>query len=689
MEALKKQMYFYAAWFGYFGVLTIWSSQWIKSFDGTGSLVMVLAVATIFSPMAAAFYYSWKAYKDDKSPRLGLFLGLLVVIIVTALVSAMLELSKTPTQWVNVTALADFIIMFLVFPKSTSLDKRMGDTGKDKDTNKAGSRLNPGKLLNGYLWSTPQILKNFSEQPKNTVYVDSFRYYPDTKAELGIKEPISKIEKETVVKFSPLDFTKTLLVLGGMGSGKTEFILSIANQRDQFRRQFFHDTKGDFTQKLCDPTKDIIFNPYDSRSVVWDLWTELETNETLAVAFFKSLMSAAAKKDDFWSIRSGDIIADIALDVFDDETIPKNQKWLALSNAIDDWLHDANAGDAATKKSLAETVVMVKDVCYLMAFQEHNGARRFTIKEWLETDTRLFLLNNSAYAEKLTPLFTGFIAVLGSIMLSKNDTKEDLTLMVLDEFFALKFDEVTRSNLLTQVRSKGGCLIIGAQYMPLNDKKVQQEVDSSRYAMILFQINDGETIKHVSSLFGSVEFMRTDVSISDGTSTSKGSAPSAQGAGLLVGPMLLASAFGGGKNHSSSKNVSTSMRERKEDFLTPEMLASMPQYHHITYIPTEKIVYLGYTQPADLSLKNENFVSIDSRELRRFKKADYIPSDVEIEGEENGDDQFNYWSFGDDNVEEEYLDEEEYLEDDYEEDIIDEDYEDEIQHDEEVQNEIR
>lgn len=668
---LMGQLKFYASWFGFFTVLAVWSSDTVRSIDAKGSWIPIVIIGTTLIPLIMAEYYSWKTFKDKTSPRLSLFLASILIMFTTAMISAVFTMKETPVQWVSIMLLITFIVLYVVFP--TALDKRMGDTGKDTNTANAGSRLNPKKLLNGYLWSAPQQLKNFSTRPINTVYVDNFRYYPETKTELGIKEPVTNIEKETTVKFSPLDFTKTILVLGGMGSGKTEFILSIANQRDQFPRQFFHDAKGDFTQKLYDPSADFIFNPYDSRSVVYDLWTELEHNETLAVSFFKSILSAASKKDDFWSVRSGDIISDIALDVYDDETIPKNQKWLALANAIEDWLKDANSGDGATKKSLAETVEMVKDLCYLMAFREHNGAKRFTIKEWLNTDTRLFLLNNPAYAEKLTPLFTGFIAVLSSILLSKEDTKSDFTLMVLDEFFALKFDEVTRSNLLTQVRSKGGCLMIGAQYMPLKDKAEQQQIDSSRYAMILFQINDGETIKHVSSLFGSVEFMRTDVSVSEGTSSQNRSG-SMSGDGSGIGKMVgVLGAMGGGKQRSSSKNVSTSMRERKEDFLTPDLLASMPQYHHITYVPSEKLVYLGYTEQVHLPVKNDSFQSIDSRELRRFRKGDYIASDIEIEGEENGDDQFNYWSFGDDNIEDQYLDQDEdQYEEEYDEEYIDE-----------------
>ena len=628
---------------------------------GVSGAVMLTVFIGAFVLYAFAEYFLYQAVKESTFPKAIAFAASFLAFFTVIVISEILPVDESVKETLlTVIFYALFFgwILQVILNRKPSPKGVDGDTGKDSDVSQAGSRLNPRRLLNGYLWSTPKQLKNFSTQPKNTVYIDEFRYYPDTRKALNFNS-VSKTEKETVVNFAPLDFTKTILVLGGMGSGKTEWILSIANQRDQFRRQFFHDTKGDFTQKLYDPVTDFIFNPYDSRSVVWDLWTELEANETLAVAFFKSLLSAAAKKDDFWSVRSGDIISDIALEVFDDETISNDKKWLALANKIDVWLNDAATGDGATKKSLAETVEMVKDVCYLMAFQEHSGARRFTIKEWLATDTRLFLLNNPAYAEKLTPLFTGFIAVLSSILLSKSDTKEDLTLITLDEFFALRFDEITRSNLLTQVRSKGGCLIIGAQYMPLKDKAEQQQIDSSRFAMILFQINDGETIKHVSSLFGSVEFMRTDVSVSEGTSNSAGSSSAGQAHGIgavMVLPFLL---FGSGKNKSESKNISTSERERKEDFLTPEMLASMPQYHHITYIPSEKIVYLGYTQQSNIEVKNENFISIDSRNLRRFKKGDLgqtktvdtavDTAETTIETiDEDGMEEFNFWTIKND-----------------------------------------
>lgn len=604
-----------------------------------GGAVVLAVLGVGLALTVASMYFAYKAVHGRSFPRLKILAATSIVFISIITISVLFDLNQKVVGVMSYGLFIGLMILFFILSSST-IAAMDGDIGKDKDVKKAGSRLNPRKLLGGYLWSTPQQLKNFSIQPIKTVYIDEFRYYPDTRIELGFNG-VSKLEQETVMKFSPLDFTKTILVLGGMGSGKTEWILSVATQREQFHRQLFHDTKGDFTQKLYDQNTDFIFNPYDERSVVWDIWSEMETNETLATAFFKNFMRASTKEDDFWSAKSSDVLAELALQVHDDESISKNQKWLELASVIEHWIEKVNDGSDNTKKSLSNTVEMAKDLCYLMAYRSHCGAKQFTIAEWLKTNSRLFLLNNSAYAEKLTPLFSGFTAVLTSILLSKADTKEDLTLMILDEFFALKFDEVTRSNLLTQVRSKGGCLIIGAQYMPLKDKAELQQIDSSRYAMILFQINDGETIKHITALFGNVEFMRVDVSNSDGSSSSNGQSSSASGAHGLAGALVIPlSMVSGGKNKSTSKNISTSEKERKEEFLTPELVASMPQYHHITYIPSEKIIYLGYTKQVALSVINENFKPIESKELRRFKRGDYLTKDEAIEGNE-----YNMWFF--------------------------------------------
>ena len=85
------------------------------------------------------------------------------------------------------------------------------------------SYLNPKTLLKGNKWTKFNDIKN---ELNGTVYIDNFRIVEDREKRIGK----STLEAEKIdLKFKLKDFTKTLLAIGKMGSGKTEFFLNLVN----------------------------------------------------------------------------------------------------------------------------------------------------------------------------------------------------------------------------------------------------------------------------------------------------------------------------------------------------------------------------------------------------------------------------------------------------------------------------
>jgi len=441
----------------------------------------------------------------------------------------------------------------------------------------------------GYSFSTIKSIKDFS---KPGITINNFSFYPSMEKYVKNKTLLEEA-KETTIDVPLLNFTKTFMVLGAMGSGKTEFFHSILNQ-DGFKRKIIHDIKGDFVEKWYDPKKDFIFNPYDTRGLNWDIWEELKENTALFESFIGNLMESQAEEKDFFTSSAKRLIIDFFMKVnYTKGDATSEEKWKYLNVEIENYKKEGK--DDKTKNSIYQTMELVIELFIYMAWHSKQNKKSFTIKDFLRGDGTLFLLNNSSVSTKLTPLFTGFISLFTEILLSQSDTKENLTLILLDEYISMQFEKQTRLKLLTQVRSKGGCLMLGLQYLPKHDKEHQQLLDSSSYGKLIFKLNDNETVSHIIESMGEITYVSSSKSDTSSTNNS------------------------GGIPSGGSIGKSTSYSEKNKRLLSAEHLQSMPEYSHLSIFPSSKILYLGYTQQVNLIVKNKNFDMLNQDDYYKSK----------------------------------------------------------------------
>ena len=526
-------------------------------------------------------YFSYKLHNKE-----GLFSSAFVgsFIFVIYSITTNLDHVSPLIQLTVVFAWFIFIILAIIFRfgkgNSSILDKE-----EIYSLNDISSFPNEKEQEDGYKFSTIKELKKFDSGIK----VDNFNYYPIVEKYVKNKKHLTA-SKEVSIKLNPLSFTKTFLVLGSMGSGKTEFFHSILDQ-DKFKRNIIHDVKGDFVEKWYNPQTDFIFNPYDTRGVNWDLWEELKQTPALVESFINNLMETQTEEKDFFTASAKKVIIDFFMKInyqYSDKS--SEEKWVLLNKEIEEYKKDSESNK--TKGSIYQTMDLVVELFTYMAWHSEQNKRSFTINDFLKGNGTLYLLNNSSVASKLTPLFTGFISLFTEILLSQPDTKENLTLILLDEYLSMSFEKQTRLKLLTQVRSKGGCLMLGMQYLPKQDMEHQQLLSSSAYAKLIFQINDNETINHIIDNISDITYVSTSI----GTS---------QSAGIVETGFIIQSA--------SSSNTNKSENTKK--LLSSEHLQSMPQYSHLSIIASEKVLYLGYTEMVkNLTAKNNHFEPINQND---------------------------------------------------------------------------
>ena len=112
------------------------------------------------------------------------------------------------------------------------------------------------------------------------------------------------------VQIQPIDLTRTLICLGKMGSGKTKFFENLLLQDWGYERAVIHDLKGEYVEKFYDEEKDYIFNPFDKRTAIWDLWSDIRRNSALMQKVAKGLVFATSGKEDFWTSAASKVLED-------------------------------------------------------------------------------------------------------------------------------------------------------------------------------------------------------------------------------------------------------------------------------------------------------------------------------------------------------------------------------------------
>jgi hypothetical protein len=443
-----------------------------------------------------------------------------------------------------------------------------------------GSLANPKDIKRGYRWTNAfDLLKKFKKSDKNRVFMDYFRFDEEYKREARLSSFFAKKAENTPLYFDPLKMTQGVLLVGKMGSGKTELYMSILKQKF-YNRAIIHQVKaGDFSSVFL-RKRDILFSPYDDRGYLWDI---MEENEGIIKTFFENYAnSIMGDKKDFFSATANRLYNELAQKIrtkHQNETSAK--KWMYFIKAIKDLFNEMDSGSQNSKKDVKGTMEAIIEPLEIMAWKMQNPKqKRFLIKDFfaMKNQTKLILDNIPEYEKSLTPLFTAFMACVSQVHTSMPDTKTDFTLYALDEYLSMAsiMDEASKKRLHTLIRSKGGILMPAVQYIPKDDKKMQQLLTSSAYAWIYFSVIDDETIDLFKKTVGEVEYSYEEKN----------------------------------RNGKGDKNYST--KDKKDFLIYNELINGLGEkFEHLVYLPNHKYLYKGYTPQVQLKQIAAKQVPVD------------------------------------------------------------------------------
>jgi type IV conjugative transfer system coupling protein TraD len=269
------------------------------------------------------------------------------------------------------------------------------------------------------------------------------------------------------------------LIDGTIGTGKSVLLMKFLKDcRKNGDRVILYDKGCSLTPFFYREGKDSILNPFDTRSKLWDVWSdgeELTDFQNIADA----LIPLHGQTDPFWVEAGRQIFVSTAYKMKDDPE-RSTYKLLAmlLTSSIADISSYLEGTDAATLvsenaqkmaisiKSILATYV--KSMRFIAELEElKKDGKTFSIRDWVhnEKDNEgewLFLTSNTRQHASMRPLISVWLTIASLALLELEPSRDRRIWFVVDEMPSLHAIP-NLPETLAEVRKFGGCWVIGIQ----------------------------------------------------------------------------------------------------------------------------------------------------------------------------------------------------------------------------------
>jgi len=485
--------------------------------------------------------------------------------------------------------------------------------------------------------------KNYSKTQERTLYLGHYRLDNTSRAIFKYITGKTEIKPEDLpqIYIKPLDLTKSMVVLGKMGSGKSVFLKNILAQ-GYYRRAIINDVKGEYMESFYEEG-DIIFNIYDRRSSVWDIFEDIRQNPALADVIAISTASQLSETErDFWQTAAGKLLKDALINASYDNSLTTSERFQRVIDYINEYRNKALANDDKTALSVYATLEPLLENFELLAYiTRTEDVKYFSAHEFAKAEgKKLFLVNTIAHQKAQATRRAHVRTTLISILLSKPDTKEDFSLFLLDEFLNIKIPPEVLIPLFTVSRSKGIQLIFASQFLPERthaDKRTQL-ILSSRHALVVFKITDENTLNAIENAYGTLEFTTTQIQDSYSTSTSHSKTTGTSRGDIQPGFPIPYIPMNYSKSHTSthsiSSSLSTSTQRAERKILDRSIIATLPEYHALTVIEDNSDMFLLKVERFFYDMKAKKTEPFIQRDLTDFYRQKFSQQEQPTTGGE-------------------------------------------------------
>lgn len=323
------------------------------------------------------------------------------------------------------------------------------------------------------------------------------------------KQPKLKHQPQLELAGMPIPATyenRGFFLVGSPGSGKTQAIsqmVAVLKQRNDFRGIVF-DPGGELLEKFYDPDKDIIFNPFDSRSCHWNHTSEPTRPETIAAG----LIPMGLSKEPFFATAGRAVMSELF------RKTQSNGELFELLQGKMETLSSFLSGTLAARyleepKAATSVLSTVANYCQFYSALVERKGKTLSFYRWGESDSPrwIFVTLRENDAELLKPLYSLVFELMLKGLLS-NEERTRKTAIVIDELGALN-QLPSLHRLLSESRKFLGCPILGTQTEAQITKMYGQEdtriILQGTKTKLILNCADPQTAETMAKIIGKQE----------------------------------------------------------------------------------------------------------------------------------------------------------------------------------------
>ena len=323
--------------------------------------------------------------------------------------------------------------------------------------------------------------------------------------------------------------TQHVFCAGASGTGKTVFLSrAIATARPIGVKAIIHGGKdGELAARFFNPRTDLIFNPFDERSLAWNIFDCIRDDSDFdAVA--ASIVPKHATREQFFTNAARDLLSGILRYCAEAGERSNAAVWQCLQRPASE-LYKLLVSIGSEAAAYIESATPQTQSCISTLMQHARIFRyltggdsrpQFSLHDWVADEEKqgfIFLTTRTKQRESLKGLMALFINSLSNEILSLRDDPGRRIMLFIDEFGGLQPMPAVKE-LLTLGRSKGCSFWIGIQEKAQLDESYGENISStiinqcSTYA--IFRMNDNRSAEYFSLLFGERESQSMESSYS-------------------------------------------------------------------------------------------------------------------------------------------------------------------------------
>jgi len=321
-----------------------------------------------------------------------------------------------------------------------------------------------------------------------------------------------------------------IFVAGTSGTGKSvclnHYIRSLNHLKvgtTQPSKSVIYDVKAEFTGKHGQPG-DVIFYPFDQRSVGWSFFNEVHDYPDLDVLCTSLYEPPKDSKDAYWYNAARDVFRTGLFYLLREKKKTNRDIWEFFSqplHQIRDCMYSLPIRelgalkhiDKADSNQAASVISILQErLTFFRYLTDSDGS--FSFRKFIRDDAdrrNLFLMNMRQYDAIFRPLMTFVIDVMTREVLSLPDSYTRRITFLIDEFGSLS-KMTSIFDFLTMARSKGGFLVVANQDLGSVSNvygKDQKETFFNNFNLhLIFRINDPTTAEFLSKAFGEREVIK-------------------------------------------------------------------------------------------------------------------------------------------------------------------------------------